>query len=173
MTDLSRRGFFALAATVVTAACGSSGTAKPADSSADPGSSAAQTTAAASVEPTEAPTTEAPTTAAPTTVPPPSTVALDADPFVLGVTSGDPAADGFVLWTRLVGPADDVTVRYELSMDEGFAELAAFGDTIMPARSEKIAGNALSAFFNFSVTCSGPVISTDSMLVRSALTFER
>ncbi|MEU4419186.1 PhoD-like phosphatase N-terminal domain-containing protein [Actinoplanes sp. NPDC024001] len=29
---------------------------------------------------------------------------LTSDPFTLGVASGDPDADGFVLWTRLAPP---------------------------------------------------------------------
>ena len=50
---------------------------------------------------------------------------------------------------------------------------AAFGETIMPARSEKIAGNAVSGFFSFSVTCKGPVTSTEAMLATSDLMLER
>ncbi|WP_280387908.1 alkaline phosphatase D family protein [Nocardia wallacei] len=54
------------------------------------------------------------------------------DPFTLGVASGDPAADGVVLWTRLAPDplADDgrggmpdraVPVDWEIAMDERFA----------------------------------------------------
>ncbi|MER6581192.1 PhoD-like phosphatase N-terminal domain-containing protein, partial [Nonomuraea sp. NPDC001023] len=32
---------------------------------------------------------------------PASATTLRSDPFTLGVASGDPSADGFVLWTRL------------------------------------------------------------------------
>lgn len=51
------------------------------------------------------------------------------DPFSLGVASGDPASDGFVLWTRLApnpldpdgGMADEpVDVAWEIAEDEGF-----------------------------------------------------
>ncbi|MFD0684818.1 alkaline phosphatase D family protein [Actinomadura fibrosa] len=60
------------------------------------------------------------------------------DPFALGVASGDPAADGFVLWTRLAprpladdghgGMADrDVLVEWQVAEDEGFRRVAAGG----------------------------------------------
>ncbi|MFH5803614.1 alkaline phosphatase D family protein [Alienimonas sp. DA493] len=50
------------------------------------------------------------------------------DPFTLGVASGDPAADGFVLWTRLAPeplegggmPPELVEVRWEVAEDESF-----------------------------------------------------
>ena len=49
---------------------------------------------------------------------------LPADPFTLGVASGDPAADGFVLWTRLAPdplngggmPPDPVAVTWEVAV---------------------------------------------------------
>lgn len=48
------------------------------------------------------------------------------DPFTLGVASGDPWPDGFVLWTRLAPdplngggmPAADVPVRFEIATDD-------------------------------------------------------
>src|SRR5687768_1950228 len=48
------------------------------------------------------------------------------NPFKLGVTSGDPLADGFVLWTRLAPdpfegggmPPEAVPVNYEIAVDE-------------------------------------------------------
>jgi alkaline phosphatase D len=59
-----------------------------------------------------------------------------ADPFSLGVASGAPRPDGFVLWTRLApdplsaNPAtpggmvgDDVTVDYEIAADEGMHDI--------------------------------------------------
>jgi alkaline phosphatase D len=57
--------------------------------------------------------------------------ALDADPFTLGVASGDPAADTVVLWTRLgmdpLGgggmPDEDIEVVWEMARDEEFAEV--------------------------------------------------
>ena len=44
------------------------------------------------------------------------------DPFGLGVASGDPTADGFVLWTRLLGagsplPDTPLPVRWEVAED--------------------------------------------------------
>ena len=53
------------------------------------------------------------------------------------------------------------------------AACAAFGDTIMPARSERIAGSAVSGLLSFTVTCNGPVTATDAMLDTSALMFDR
>ncbi|MEG8038660.1 alkaline phosphatase D family protein [Sphingomonas sp. LR60] len=57
----------------------------------------------------------------------------DADPFALGVACGDPDADGFVLWTRLVGAraqplaAAAIVVRYEIAEDEGFRRIVRAG----------------------------------------------
>ncbi len=58
-----------------------------------------------------------------------------ADPFPLGVASGDPAPDGFVIWTRpgpdpLGGgdlPPHDVEVAWEVAEDDAFAHVAARG----------------------------------------------
>jgi len=66
-------------------------------------------------------------------------------PFTLGVASGDPAADGFVLWTRLAldalaadggggMAADDVPVYWEVAEDEGFERLVARGIATAEAR---------------------------------------
>ncbi|PQO48120.1 alkaline phosphatase D family protein [Blastopirellula marina] len=57
------------------------------------------------------------------------------DPFTLGVASGDPAPDGFVLWTRLAPdpidgggmPAEIYELTWELSEDESFQEIAKRG----------------------------------------------
>ncbi len=57
--------------------------------------------------------------------------ALKGDPFTLGVASGDPTADGVVLWTRLAPdpfaedgfggmPPAPVRVHYEVALDERF-----------------------------------------------------
>lgn len=52
-------------------------------------------------------------------------------PFTLGVASGDPTPDGFVLWTRLLPPApfDDasVEVRWEVARDEHFSDIVRRG----------------------------------------------
>ena len=59
-----------------------------------------------------------------------------ADPFSLGIASGYPLPGGFVLWTRLAPvpaapgggmPASVVPVRWEVSRDEKFAQIAASG----------------------------------------------
>ena len=58
-----------------------------------------------------------------------------ADPFGLGVASGDPAPDGFVLWTRLapypleperLGPTTYL-VDWDVARDEAFTNIAATG----------------------------------------------
>lgn len=59
--------------------------------------------------------------------------ALQADPFALGVASGDPAHDGVVLWTRLVwteGAQAQAahTVRWEVAHDPGFAHIVQKGE---------------------------------------------
>lgn len=63
-------------------------------------------------------------------------------PFTLGVAAGDPAPDGFVLWTRLLPepgtpdggmPAADVPLRWEIAEDPGFRIIARRGDAIADA----------------------------------------
>ena len=57
----------------------------------------------------------------------------DTDPFALGVASGDPTTDSFVLWTRLIGPhatplqAAAVAVRYEVATDPHFRTIVRRG----------------------------------------------
>jgi alkaline phosphatase D len=71
--------------------------------------------------------------------------AFDADPFSLGVASGDPLHNSVVLWTRLAPdplaadgrggmPPEPVTVRYELARDPDFRHVSHRGD--VEARSE-------------------------------------
>ncbi len=64
---------------------------------------------------------------------------IPAFPFTLGVAAGDPAADGFVIWTRLAPrPGEPLAgldplpypVRYEVAEDEGFGRLAAVGEAM-------------------------------------------
>lgn len=59
-----------------------------------------------------------------------------ANPFTLGVTSGDPAPDGFVIWTRLAPhpyephggmPGSAIPVDWEVGEDEHFVTIAAKG----------------------------------------------
>ena len=66
-----------------------------------------------------------------------------ANPFSLGIASGDPAPDGFVIWTRLApepldahgGMAPDaMPVAWEVASDEAFATIVAKGEA--PARPE-------------------------------------
>lgn len=52
---------------------------------------------------------------------------LTADPFALGVASGDPTMDGFVLWTRILGVSADVGVGWEVAEDEGFRRIVRTG----------------------------------------------
>jgi alkaline phosphatase D len=61
-----------------------------------------------------------------------------ADPFALGVASGDPIADGFVLWTRLAPdplngggmPPEAVPVRWEVASDARFLDIVRRGETL-------------------------------------------
>ncbi|WP_246278196.1 alkaline phosphatase D family protein [Phytohabitans rumicis] len=66
---------------------------------------------------------------------------VPANPFTLGVASGDPHPDGVVLWTRLAPeplaadghggmPRRPFTVAYEVAEDEGFARIAARGHAL-------------------------------------------
>ena len=64
-----------------------------------------------------------------------------ADPFTLGVASGDPSSDGFVLWTRLAPDplsgggveAGDIGVRWEVAGDEMFRKVLRSGTGIASA----------------------------------------
>jgi alkaline phosphatase D len=67
--------------------------------------------------------------------------AFSRDPFTLGIASGDPAADGFVLWTRLapdplagggMGP-EPVEVRWEVAEDEAMRNIVRQGQAIATA----------------------------------------
>lgn len=62
--------------------------------------------------------------------------AFSSFPFSLGVASGDPAPDGFVLWTRLAPrplepgggmPPESVEVSWEVAEDEAFGRVVASG----------------------------------------------
>ncbi|MGP3960429.1 alkaline phosphatase D family protein [Nonomuraea sp. 3N208] len=74
-----------------------------------------------------------------------SSRALKSDPFTLGVASGDPSSDGFVLWTRLAVnplsgdgrggmPARDVQVDWQVSADERFSRIVESGAATARAR---------------------------------------
>ncbi|AVS68971.1 alkaline phosphatase [Paracidovorax avenae] len=66
------------------------------------------------------------------------------DPFALGVASGDPAPDGFVLWTRLMPPepggaAGPATVRWELAHDDRFRRIVRQGTaTALPELAHSV-----------------------------------
>lgn len=71
-------------------------------------------------------------------VTPRTTRTLATDPFTLGVASGDPSADGFVLWTRLAAdplsgdghggmPSRDVDVEWQVAADERFSTVVRSG----------------------------------------------
>jgi alkaline phosphatase D len=63
--------------------------------------------------------------------------AASGDPFTLGIASGDPAPDGFILWTRLAtsplaadgqgGMGGPVQVTWEVAEDDGLARVVASG----------------------------------------------
>ncbi len=64
---------------------------------------------------------------------------LPLDPFALGVASGDPTADGVVLWTRLTQdpsapagamPAVDIPVRWMVGSDENLRRVVARGRAV-------------------------------------------
>ncbi len=65
-----------------------------------------------------------------------SPVSFSKTPFTLGIASGDPSPDGFVIWTRLapepfeIGcgmPSAPVEVAYEVAEDEAFSVIARSG----------------------------------------------
>lgn len=77
--------------------------------------------------------------ASPLLAPPAQALQLPAEPFTLGVASGDPLPDRVILWTRLVpdpqapdgGMAPETfAVRWEVAHDERFTKVAAKGKTI-------------------------------------------
>jgi alkaline phosphatase D len=67
---------------------------------------------------------------------------LTENPFTMGIASGDPVADGMVIWTRLATlpfengggmPLESVDVTYEIANDEQFADLVQQGTTVADA----------------------------------------
>ncbi len=66
---------------------------------------------------------------------------FDADPFALGVASGDPTSSAVVIWTRLAPdpldaaatPSVDVPVTWEVATDEGFSGVVASGTAVAAA----------------------------------------
>ena len=130
---ISRRRFFALSALAVVAACSSDDEgAAPTSDDTEPSNVTAATGPATASEPS-AVTSVAPTTPA---------LELAADPFLLGVASGDPDATSVILWTRLVldaqrdavPAAEEIEVGWELAGDEAFTDVTASGTAAAEAR---------------------------------------
>jgi alkaline phosphatase D len=77
-----------------------------------------------------------------------SRFATPKNPFTLGVASGNPLPDGFVLWTRLAPdpfaehggmPGENVTVRWEVAADDSFKKVVAHGTAVAaPATAHAI-----------------------------------
>jgi alkaline phosphatase D len=135
MHPISRRTFLAAGAVVVAAACSDHGDARSTTTAAPSTSTSTSTTEAAT-------TTEASTTTS--TLPP---IELSADPFTLGVASGEPDPASVVLWTRLAPdplngggmPAEDVEVTWEISDSADFAAIASSGvETATPERAHSV-----------------------------------
>jgi len=65
-------------------------------------------------------------------------IPFQADPFSLGVASGDPSPDGFVLWTRLAPdplngggmPRENIEVRWEIAHDESMQKIVRRGSAL-------------------------------------------
>lgn len=58
---------------------------------------------------------------------------LTINPFALGVASGEPAQDGFVLWTKVVGLDTDCAPGFEIAHDENFQKIVRKGQIAAPA----------------------------------------
>ena len=66
-----------------------------------------------------------------------------ADPFTLGVASGDPTPSGVLLWTRLAPdpltpdggmPPRDLPVLWQVATDEGFTDVVRAGSVVAEGR---------------------------------------
>ncbi len=134
MHRISRRLFLIGGAAVAAAACADSTTS---DSTPDIAPTSPTTTSTEATTTTEAATTTS-------TLPP---VELSADPFTLGVASGDPDAASVVLWTRLAPdplngggmPADNIAVTWEISETADFDSVEASGvATASAARAHSV-----------------------------------
>ncbi|MEX2140965.1 MAG: alkaline phosphatase D family protein [Pirellulales bacterium] len=63
---------------------------------------------------------------------------FESDPFTLGVASGDPAHDGFVIWTRLAPkplagggmPPENIEVRWEVAEDDAMQRIVRSGTSL-------------------------------------------
>lgn len=54
------------------------------------------------------------------------------DPFALGVASGEPSHDGFVLWTRVMGTEEDSAPAFEIALDDNFRRIVRAGRIAAP-----------------------------------------
>ena len=132
MTAISRRTFLASTAAVAVAACSDDG---------KDGTSSSTPAVATTIAPTTSTSTSTTTTTTTTTTLAP--IELPADPFALGIASGDPDTESVVLWTRLAPlpldgggmPSDDVPVVWEASSTDNFDTIAASGQEIARAAS--------------------------------------
>lgn len=57
---------------------------------------------------------------------------LTSDPFALGVASGEPTTDGFVLWTRIMGLDKTVSPGFEVAEDAAFRHIVRHGRVAAP-----------------------------------------
>jgi alkaline phosphatase D len=122
--NISRRTLLAAGPSSVAAflaACSSSG--QKATTSTTPGSTPGSTTSSTT------PTTAGPSSTAATTTSTTLGEHLPADPFGLGVASGDPLPTSVILWTRLTVATKDqpVPMAWEVATDEGFAKIVSSG----------------------------------------------
>lgn len=62
----------------------------------------------------------------------PGTPRFTADPFSLGVASGEPRQDGVVLWTRCMGAETDVALGWDVAEDEDFRRIVRRGWVTAP-----------------------------------------
>jgi alkaline phosphatase D len=121
---LSRRAFLALSVAVVVGCTGDDDSAPTTGPDTAP---TTPTTTGGTTAPPTPPSTTPATTGGTEPPAPPTTVlvepqpALAADPFALGVASGDPDATSVVLWTRLIGAdlPDEVEVAWDVVDDIG------------------------------------------------------
>ncbi len=113
---------------------------------------APEPTAAPRAEPTAAPTAE------PAPEPTASAAEIAADPFTLGVASGDPLDDSVILWTRLdpaAGlPDGDIEVTWEVATDPEMTAIVASGAAMaVPALGHSVhvdaAGLAPDTIFHY------------------------
>ena len=125
--NLSRRTLLATTAAVLVGACSEHATSTTAETTPAPTSGPLPSTPA----PAPPPSTSGPTTAAPTTAPAaPLEYIGVADPFTLGVASGDPLVDSVILWTRLApdplggGGLHETAhlVTWEMALDAEFTQ---------------------------------------------------